>query len=96
MEQNTNRLAPEASTDERASSLHPSPAPEARDAAEAPPDWPEFATSEEAAAYWQGVRRGIREAGRDPGHPHMPQDFSLDLTRDGAAAGLTSSKLLDA
>jgi hypothetical protein len=41
------------------------------------------------------VTQGIREAGREPGHPHLPADFSLGLTRDGAAPGLTSAKLLD-
>ncbi len=58
-------------------------------------EWPEFASRAEAMAFWQGVRRGVREAGRDRAHPHMPESFSLDLTRDGAAPTLTSAKLLD-
>ncbi len=57
---------------------------------------PAFATEAEQAAYWQGVTQGIRTAGREPGHPHMPADFDLCLTRDGAAPGLTSAKLLEA
>jgi hypothetical protein len=91
MEQNENSFTPEASTDERASSFNSPSEP-------APPpasDWPEFATRAEAHAFWQGVKRGIRESGRDRAHPHMPESFSLDLTRDGAAPGLTSEKLLD-
>ena len=63
--------------------------------ASAASDWPEFATREEASAFWQGVRRGIRESGRDRAHPHMPEHFSLDLARDDAAPSLTSTKLLD-
>lgn len=85
--------APEASTDERAS-----PAPDAEAGSTAPAagdDWPEFASRAEAMAFWQGVRRGISESGRDRAHPHMPQHFSLDLARDGAAPTLTSDKLLD-
>ena len=91
MEQIANTSAPEASTDERASPLNP----EAEAEAPAASDWPEFATREEANAFWQGVRRGIRDAGRDRAHPHMPEHFPLDLARDGAAPSLTSAKLLD-
>lgn len=91
MEQIQNSTAPGASTDERASSLNPEPG----NTAAANDDWPDFATREEAMAFWQGVRRGIRESGRDRAHPHMPEGFSLDLTRDGAAPSLTSAKLLD-
>lgn len=72
---------PEASTDERASSLNPQPEAEAPESeALAASDWPEFATREEANAFWQGVKRGIRESGRDRAHPHMPE-------REGAKTG---------
>ena len=91
MEQNRNRIAPEASTDERASSLNPKP----DFASDDPADWPEFPTRAEAVAYWEGVRRGLREAQPDGPHPHMPRSFSLDLARDGAAPCLTSDKLRD-
>ena len=91
MKQIGNIAAPGASTDERASSLDPEPAA----APAAGSDWPDFDTREEAMAFWQGVRRGISESGRDRAHPHMPESFSLDLTRDGAAPSLTSAKLLD-
>jgi hypothetical protein len=86
MEQNENFLTPEAATDEPASS----PNVIVED------DGPVFATKEAESAYWQGVTDGIREAGREPGHPHMPADFDLGLTRDGASPGLVSSKLLEA
>lgn len=88
MEQTTNTPAPEASTDERASALSNQPAATGD-------DWPEFASRAEAMAFWQGVRRGIAESGRDPAHPHMPRHFSLDLGRDETAPTLTSDKLLD-
>jgi hypothetical protein len=92
MEHTENTAVPEASTDERACPLHdPQPEPPAP----ADDDWPEFASRAEAMAFWQGVRRGIAESGRDRAHPHMPQHFSLDLGRDGAAPTLTSDKLLD-
>lgn len=86
MEQNKNSFAPEAATDEPASSLDPI----------AEDEDPAFASEAERGAYWQGVVTGIRDAGREPGHPHMPADFALDLTRDGAGPGLTSTKLLEA
>ncbi len=90
MEQIENPTAPEASTDERAS-----PLPDAQDEPLATSDWPEFASRAEAMAFWQGVRRGISESGRDRAHPHMPESFSLDLTRDGGAPTLTSGKWLN-
>ncbi|HEX8365852.1 MAG TPA: hypothetical protein VF603_11285 [Allosphingosinicella sp.] len=91
MKHRQNDFAPEASTDERASSPNSGPGtgPAAGD------DWPEFPTRAEAVAFWQGIRRGISESGRDRAHPHMPEHFPLDLTRDGAEPGLTSSKLLE-
>jgi hypothetical protein len=55
-----------------------------------------FASEEEEDAFWKGVSHGIRCAGREPGHPHMPVDFDLDLTRTGASASLVSGKLLEA
>jgi hypothetical protein len=85
MEQNENLSAPEPATDEPGSPSSPADAP----------DGPVFASEEAAAAYWQGVTDGIRDAGREPGHPHMPADFDLGLTRDGAAPALVSAKLLE-
>jgi hypothetical protein len=79
-------INPEAATDEPASQSNLTVDDEG----------PVFASEAEQAAYWQGVTAGIREAGREPGHPHMPADFDLNLTRDGAAPGLTSAKLLEA
>jgi hypothetical protein len=55
-----------------------------------------FATDAEAEAYHKGLTAGIRAAGREPGHPHMPADFSLDLMRDPDAPPLTSTKLVEA
>jgi hypothetical protein len=55
-----------------------------------------FATDAEAEAYYKGLTAGIRAAGREPGHPHMPSDFSLDLMRDPEAPPLTSTKLVEA
>jgi hypothetical protein len=75
MEQNHDPFTPEAATDEPASLSNVIVEDEG----------PVFATEAEQAAYWQGVTQGIRDAGREPGHPHMPADFDLDLTRDGAA-----------
>ena len=95
MEQNENSFAPEASTDERASSFNPEPEREAP-AAPSEDSWPEFESRAEAIAFWQGVRRGIRDSGRDRAHPHMPVHFPLELARDGAAPSLDSDKLLDA
>jgi hypothetical protein len=86
MEQNENLFAPEPATDEPGSSSTLTDAHEG----------PVFATEEARAAYWRGVTDGIRNAGREPGHPHMPADFDLGLIRDGAEPGLVSSKLLDA
>jgi hypothetical protein len=103
-------LAPEAATDEPASPCNPDaggeadpPAP-AGPAADPPPraamwcaeaeEW-RFASDQAEDAFWAGVTHGIRSAGREVGHPHMPVDFSLDLTRSGAAPGLVSGKLLE-
>ena len=86
--------SPEASTYERASSANHGP-----DFDPGPPDdtgHPTFACQEAEQLYWRAYRAGIRAAGREPGHPHMPADFSLDLTRDGVSAGLVSDKLLEA
>jgi hypothetical protein len=55
-----------------------------------------FATDAEAEAYYKGLTAGIRAAGREPGHPHMPADFSLDLMRDPEAPPLVSTKLVEA
>jgi hypothetical protein len=55
-----------------------------------------FATMRAEEIYWAGVAQGIRSAGREPTHPHMPSDFSLDLTRGAADGALVSSKPLDA
>ena len=60
-----------------------------------PSEDPVFGSAAEEEAYWKGVSSGIRQAGREPGHPHMPANFDLSLTRSGAGPGLTSSKLLD-
>jgi hypothetical protein len=79
----TSAFAPEAPANEPAS-----PANE--------PDDLVFATEAEEEAYWKGLTHGIRTAGREPAHPHMPADFSLDLTRDRAVAPLVSGKLLEA
>ncbi|HVQ09009.1 MAG TPA: hypothetical protein VMS43_11310 [Allosphingosinicella sp.] len=94
MEQNHDPFAPEAATDEALLSNVERPASPSDPTAE--DEGPVFATEAEQAAYWRGVTQGIRDAGREPGHPHMPVDFDLSLTRDGAAPGLTSARLLDA
>jgi hypothetical protein len=86
MEQNHDPFTPGAATDEPASPSNFTVEDEG----------PAFATRAERDAYWQGVTQGIRDAGREPGHPHLPADFELNLTRDGAGPGLTSAKLLDA
>ncbi|HYG29315.1 MAG TPA: hypothetical protein VD887_03775 [Allosphingosinicella sp.] len=57
---------------------------------------PRFATPRAEEIYWAGVRHGIKSAGREPGHPHMPADFNLNLTRNGDLASLTSGKFVDA
>jgi hypothetical protein len=91
MEQNHNPFAPEAATDEPASLSNPEPA---RDDAEARQD-SAAASPEAERLYWKAYMDGARAAGREPGHPHMPADFSLDLSRVGSEPGLTSTKLLD-
>jgi hypothetical protein len=105
MKQNENALGafiPEAATDEPASPANDRPVGEAGAAPPDPPDeeekrdHPRFANAAEEEAYWRGVTYGIRAAGREPGHPHMPADFSLDLSRGGASPDLVSNKLLEA
>lgn len=59
------------------------------------PAFPIFTSPEAEEAYWQGVTHGIRSAGREPGHPHMPAEFDLDLTRDGASPALVSARLVE-
>ncbi|HEX8527950.1 hypothetical protein [Allosphingosinicella sp.] len=103
MDQNHIRIAPEAAADEPASPFHPSVAhPAEPDPATDPfePDGhddsgPTFASPEAERLYWRAYMDGARAAGREPGHPHMPPDFSLDLSRDGRQPGLTSSKLIE-
>ena len=75
---------------------HIAPESALTEAATDEPASPFNGTPEEEELFWRGVTHGIRCAGREPGHPHMPRDFSLDLTRDGASLGLTSGKLLEA
>jgi hypothetical protein len=94
MEQNRSHR-PEASTDERASSLNPAAPPAGRPPEDDDADWPDFATHGETHAFWAGVTHGIRSVGRDAAHPHMPADFPLQLARDGAAPGLTSAAPLE-
>jgi hypothetical protein len=55
-----------------------------------------FATDAQAEAYYKGLNAGIRAAGREPGHPHMPADFSLDLMREPDAPPLVSTKMVEA
>ena len=86
MKHEPDAFVPEAATDEPASHSNLTVEDEG----------PVFATEAEQATYWQGMTAGIRNAGREPGHPHMPADFDLNLVRDGAAQSLTSAKLLDA
>jgi hypothetical protein len=105
-------FTPGAATDEPASSFNsgsgetaaegPSPpapgAPVAEpepDLSDAPAD-PRFATRRAEEIYWAGVRHGIRSAGREPGHPHMPRDFNLNLTRDSGSGSLVSARLVEA
>lgn len=86
--------APEAATDEPASPVnHQAAAPPA---VEEIPAFPDFASAAEEQAYRRGVSHGIRCAGREPGHPHMPHNFDLDLTRAGIEPTLVSGKLLEA
>jgi hypothetical protein len=73
----------------------PSPPPRAAAWCAEAEEW-RFASDQAEDAFWAGVTHGIRSAGREVGHPHMPVDFSLDLTREGAAPGLVSNKLLEA
>jgi hypothetical protein len=61
-----------------------------------PGPWADFASEEEAQAYFKGMMQGLRNANREPGHPHMPADFSLDLMRPPEAPSLTSTKMVDA
>ena len=82
--------APEAAAYEHASPFNPVPA-----AAPPPDEEFEFASQAEADAYWAGVADGSRQAGRTPGIRHMPRAVDLDLSRDGAAPGLLSTKLVD-
>ncbi len=90
-------LTVEAATDEPVSSFNPVLSTVEGDQTEADEaEGPHFDTDAEADAYWRGVTHGIRSAGHEPGHPHMPRDFSLDLTRDGRETGLVSGKLLEA
>lgn len=86
----------EAATNEPAFVPNPSASTQRARSAAADDDWPAFASEGEEEAYWKGMAQGIRSAGREPGHPHMPADFDLDLTRNGNAAGLVSPKLLEA
>jgi hypothetical protein len=108
--EHSQNIRPGASTDERASPLYPSAAaapleqagstapPAATESAEPAPPPPaddRFATEGEERTYWAGVRHGIRIAGREPAHPHMPENFELELTRRSGQPGLVSAKLLD-
>jgi hypothetical protein len=94
MEQNQNAFAG-ASTEEallsqvegRASPFTPSHRSEA--------GHPVFASPEAEQLYWRAYMDGVRAAGREPGHPHMPDGFDLDLTRDPASPSLVSSKLIE-
>lgn len=71
----------------------PDPAPAAE---EEDGPWADFPTDAEAEAYYKGLNAGIRAAGREPGHPHMPADFSLDLMRAPEAPALVSTRLVEA
>ncbi|MGS1017090.1 hypothetical protein [Allosphingosinicella humi] len=74
---------------------HIAPSTPTPEAATDEPAFPVFTSPEAEEAYWQGVTHGIRSAGREPGHPHMPADFDLDLTRDGASPTLVSRRLVE-
>jgi hypothetical protein len=108
MEQNQNSFAPEAATDEPASSLNPGGcarhegAPSQPAAPDAGHD-SQFASEAEATAFWKGVTHGIRcgskpapSGAEGPGPTHLPADFEPDLGRSGAAPGLISAELADA
>jgi hypothetical protein len=89
---------PEASTDELASPCHP--AAKAEEAGYSPSGHddfgqPVFASPEAEKLYWRAYMDGARSAGREPGHPHMPVDFSLDLSRGPDSPSLVSSRLIE-
>ena len=94
MEQNQNAFAG-ASTEEallsqvegRASPFTPSDRSES--------GHPVFASPEAEQLYWRAYMDGVRAGGREPGHPHMPAEFDLDLARDPASPSLVSSKLIE-
>jgi hypothetical protein len=95
--------APGTATDEPVPSPNPGVDGAADDSTESPvaepeaaPADPRFATRRAEEIYWAGVRHGIRSAGREPGHPHMPADFNLNLTRSSGNPSLVSDKMVEA
>jgi len=88
-----NTHAPEAATDEPASSLNPMPAeavPADRAGEQDSLASPGFATDAEDRAYWRGLNAGLIRAGR-----HGPARPDPDLTRDGSDRALASAALVD-
>jgi hypothetical protein len=56
-----------------------------------------FPSEEARLFYLQGAKDALSAAGRpDPAHPHLPPDLDLDLTREGEATDLVSTKLFAA
>lgn len=94
MEQESNPLRPEALTDERASSLNPSPAGCCAPGGSHVARQPKLASREATGTVRAVGSGGVRAAG-DIAPPHLPFDFSMDLDRDGRAPGLVSNKLFD-
>jgi hypothetical protein len=88
----------EAAADGHASSYHtPAPAGPVVYAASGHDELghPFFDSPEAETLYWRAYMDGSRVAGREPGHPHMPADFDLDLSRDPASPSLVSAKLIE-
>jgi hypothetical protein len=56
---------------------------------------PLFASAEAETLYWRAYLDGGRALGREPGHPHMPAGFDLDLSRGPGAPELVSSRLIE-
>ncbi|HEX8365786.1 MAG TPA: hypothetical protein VF603_10950 [Allosphingosinicella sp.] len=91
----TDEPAPPVNSNDRGEPAAPPTEPAVAEPQAAAADSP-FATPRAEEIYWAGVRHGIKSAGREPGHPHMPADFNLNLTRNGGLPSLTSGKLVDA